>query len=199
MCSRRRSWRSCPGRRHDDDRQRCLLRRGAARGPVPAHVPARARLVRRQERLRLRRLRRLHRASRRRARALLPDAGPARARARGDHHRGAGGARRAAPDAAGLPRRAGIPVRLLHGRHGDDLGLPRPGAAARPARRAEGKSLPMHRLPGDRRCDRRRRACRDRRTGRGDRPLPRRAGGADHRDRARPATRWMWRWMACCT
>ena len=44
--------------------------RGHARAwPVPAHLPARARLVRRQEGLRRGRLRRLHRLARRRARA----------------------------------------------------------------------------------------------------------------------------------
>ena len=38
---------------------------------------------------------------------------------------GLGGGRRRAPDAAGLPRRAGIPVRLLHRRHDPDLRLAR--------------------------------------------------------------------------
>ena len=38
----------------------------------------------------------------------------------GHHHRGPGAGRRAASDAAGLPRRAGVPVRLLRGRHDHD-------------------------------------------------------------------------------
>ncbi len=41
-------------------RQRRAILRAAGAGPMPAHLPAPARLVRRQERLRRRRLRRLH-------------------------------------------------------------------------------------------------------------------------------------------
>ena len=56
-------------------------------GPVPAHLPARARRLRRQERLRRGRLRRLHGLARRHARAFLPDAGVSRRRAGGHDHR----------------------------------------------------------------------------------------------------------------
>ena len=72
---------------------------------------------------------------------------------------GLGAGRRAASDAAGLPRRAGVPVRLLHGRHDHDGGRARRGAAGGPAACAQGQPVPLHRLPLDRR-----RACRRRPT-----------------------------------
>ena len=48
---------------------------------------------------------------------------------------GLGGDDGIASDAAGLPRRAGLPVRLLHRRHDPDLRLAEPGAARRSRRR----------------------------------------------------------------
>ena len=87
-------------------------------------------VLRRQEGLRCRRLRRLHGLARRRAGAFLPDAGFPRRRTRGHHHRGARPGRQAASDAAGLPRRAGLPMRLLRRRHDHDRRLARRGAEA---------------------------------------------------------------------
>ena len=57
------------------------------------------------------------------------------------------------PDAEGVPRRAGLPVRLLRRRHDHDDGLRRlrRGAQGRPAACPEGQSLPLHRLSLDRR------------------------------------------------
>ena len=84
------------GRRQPHDLQRqwqAVLRRAAAR-TMPAHLPARARRVRRQEGLRRRRLRRLHGLARRHADSFLPDAGLPRRRARSDHDRGTGAGRR---------------------------------------------------------------------------------------------------------
>ena len=57
----------------------------------------------------------------------------------------------AAPGAAGVPRAARAPVRLLHARHGDGHGQPAP-REPRPERgrdpaRARGQPLPLHRLP----------------------------------------------------
>ena len=74
---------------------------------------------------------------------------------RDPHRRVARGRRRARPGAAGLPRAARAPVRLLHARDDDD----RPGAAGRepqPHRRGDphgdlGRHLPLHRLQEHRR------------------------------------------------
>ena len=70
---------------------------------------------------------------------------------RGHDDRGARAGRRAASDAAGLSRRAGLSVRLLRRRHDHDRGRARRGAAGRPAARAQGQSMPLHRLPLHRR------------------------------------------------
>ena len=77
----------------------------------------------------------------------------------------------AASDAAAFSRRAVIPMRLLHRRHDHDRRLADGAAVRRPAACVEGQSVPLYRLP----CDRRR----HRRQGRG-------AGG---RSRATPAAR----------
>ena len=129
-----------------------LLGRTEAR-PVPAHLPARPGSVRRQEGLRCRRLRRLHGVARRQAVPFLPGARLPRRGPQDHHHRGPGQERRAASDPAGLPRRAGLPVRLLRRRHDDDdgLGRVRRGAQGRPAACPQGQHLPLHRLPLDRR------------------------------------------------
>ncbi len=55
----------------------------------------------------------------------------------------------AAPAAGRVPGRAGIPVRLLHGRHDHDGGGAQPAAARGPAAGAEGEHLPLHRLRVD--------------------------------------------------
>ena len=77
-------------------------------------------------------------------------AGPA-----GHHDRGPGPAGRAAPGAAAVPGRAGLPVRLLHGRDDHDHGRAlASGQLRRSAARAQGKPLPVYGLPRDRRRDR---------------------------------------------
>ena len=105
-----------------------------------------------------------------------------------------------ASDAAGLPRRAGVPVRLLRRRHDHDRRRARCGAARRSAARAQGQSLPLHGLsrPSPTRCTA---SAGWRRT------WPAHACGASlrnpvrrsDRDRRKPATRWMSRWRGCCT
>ena len=56
-----------------------------------------------------------------------------------------------ASDAEGLPRRPGLPVRLLRRRHDHDGGDADRRAEGRPAARAEGQPLPLHRLSLDQR------------------------------------------------
>ena len=122
-------------------------------GPVPAHLPARPRGVRRQEGLRRGRLRRLHGMARRRAVPFLPGAGLPRRRAARSPPSRACPRTAAASDPTGLPRRPGLPVRLLRRRHDDDHGLRRLRRASkgRSAACAEGQYLPLHRLSLDRR------------------------------------------------
>ena len=166
---------------------------------MPAHVPARARLVRRQEGLRRGRLRRLHGLARRHAGPQLPGPRLPGRRPRGHDDRGARAGRRAAPDAAGVPRRPGVPVRLLHGRHDHDGGQPRRRGAGRSAARAQGQPLPVHRLPRDRGRHPRRRV----RRGRRRRPAPAARACTIRSDRrssrAAPATRSTSPWTACST
>ena len=69
-----------------------------------------------RHRLRHEQLRRLHRAPRRAQREVVQRPGRAGRRARGHHDRGHRHRRRAAPDAAGLPRQPRPAVRLLHAR-----------------------------------------------------------------------------------
>ena len=104
---------------------------------------------RRQEGLRRRRLRRLHGAAGRRAGASLPVPGVPCRRPRGHTIEGLAG------DGARIrcsrrSRRAGLSMRVLHGRHGPDCALAEPGAAPGPRRVAEGQYLPLHRLSFDR-------------------------------------------------
>ena len=137
-----------------------ILLGGAGAWAVPADIPARAWLLRRQERVRPGRLRRLHGLARRRALPFLPRARLSRRRARDHHHRGARARRQAAPDAAGLSRCAGLSMRLLRRRHDHDRGDLRQDRARGSAAYAEGQSLPLHRLSQHRRCAARRRQCR---------------------------------------
>ena len=163
-------------------------RRAAAR-PVPADVPARAGLVRGQEGLRRRRLRRLHRARRRGAGAQLRLPGRPGARPGGHHDRGPGrGARRGrSPGPGRVPRRAGVPVRLLHPRHDHDRGGAVRGAEMRTSPRAQGQHLPLHRLRLDRGRHRRYRAGHPERVRLfARRPGPSAPRGAGRRDRHRP-------------
>ena len=92
-------------------------------------------------RLRARRVRRLHHPGRRRAGAILPDAGGAGRRAPAHHHRGPEPRPRRAERAAGcLLRDARAAVRLLHARH--DPGRPRAAGAHARSRRAPTSSRP---------------------------------------------------------
>ena len=145
------------------------------------------------------RLRRLHGARRRRAGAQLPLPGACGPRAAGHHDRGPGRRRRrAAPGAAGVPGRPGLPVRLLHRRDDHDGRRARRRAARRPAAGAQGQHLPLHRL----RVDRRRRSAggrsrRARRTGTAAVPrgrsapaCPRRPRRGRHRAARRTPSTW---------
>ena len=121
---------------------------------MPAHLPARPGSVRGQEGLRRRRLRRLHGLAGRPAVSFLPGAGLPRGRPEDHDHRGPRRRRQASSHPAGVPRRPGLPVRLLRGRHDDDDGVGglRRSPQGRPAACAQGQHLPLHRLPLDRRC-----------------------------------------------
>ena len=162
---------------HDLHRQRQDVRRGTPARAVPAHVRSLAGLAWCQKGLRRRRLRRLHRVARRRPRAQLHHARVPRRRTRGHHDRGPRHAREPAPDATAVPRRPRLPVRLLHRGHDHDLGDLHRGAEAGPAACAEGKSVPLHRISGDRGCDQRRRGDRECATGAGRRHQRRGACG----------------------
>ena len=52
-----------------------------------------------------------------------------------------------ASDAAAVPGAAGLPVRVLHRRHGDDGGHLRRRAEGQPAAEPQGEPVPLHRLP----------------------------------------------------
>ena len=98
--------------------------------------------------------------------------------------------RRAASRAAGVPRCAGVPVRLLHGRHDHDRGRARRGAARQPAARPQGQPVPLHRLPRHRRRAPRHRPRRGRRRRPGLRRQPAEPVRACASSPARRATRW---------
>ena len=155
-------------------------------GAMPAHVPARPGRARRQEGLRRRRLRRMHRVARRRAGAFLPDPGISRGRTHRHDDPGPGSARQSASDAEGLPRGAGIPVRLLRGRHDHDRRLAHRGAEGGSPARAEGQSLSLHRLSLDLRCHPRHLLGRSRHGRTGLRCQPGQSVQRGHRDRPRP-------------
>ena len=118
-----------------------------------------------------------------------------------DHDRGARLERRPPPAAAGVPRAARAPVRLLHARDGDGGGEPargEPGAErGRDPARARGQPLPLHRLPEHRRGRAARRPWEWRRDGhyRDPHHRPRRRhagpaqGGPEARHRQRPVHR----------
>ena len=117
--------------------------------PRPANVCARScatRLVRRQERLRRGRLRRMHGLGRRKAGAQLPLPGVSRRGQDGHDDRGARARRQAASDAAGVSRRAGLSMRLLHGRHDHDGRDVDRRTESGSAAGAEGQSVPLHGL-----------------------------------------------------
>ena len=155
---------------------------------MPAHLSARARLVRRQERLRRRRLRRLHRLGGGRAGACLPLPRPSRPGPGDHHHRRP----RPAPDSGRLPRRPGLSMRLLHRRHDHDRGEPRSKPETRSRPRPERQSLPLHRLSRHSRCHCR---CEPYRPGRRLRrqcPGPGRPTGGDRRRTRHAGHRTPW-------
>ena len=115
--------------------------------------------------------------------AQLPVPGAARGGAQRDHGRGARERRRAAPGAAALPRRAGLSVRLLHGRDDHDRRGARRRRPRRPAAQPEGQHLPLHGL--SLRSPTRSRACATSRR----RRRARRSGAACRRRRARTSSR----------
>ena len=181
------------GRAVPPSRQRCPPRgagRLAGREP-PVRAPGAARSARGQGRVRGGRVRLVQRARRRRARLLVPRPRRQRRRPADPHHRRAVRTGRADGRPAGLRRRRGGAVRVLHAR--TDHGRPRP---PRPASRADGdrdprgavgQHLPLHGLRPDhrRRPDRGRRppgAPDDRHRGAGARRAPR--GGSATRRRA---------------
>ena len=100
-------------------------------GPVPAHIRALVGTSRRQKGLRRRRLRSLHGVARRRSHTQLHHTGIPGRGPRGHHDRGPRHAREDAPDAAAVPGRPRIPVRLLHCRHDHDVGERRGGGHRR--------------------------------------------------------------------
>src|SRR5260221_4301694 len=141
------------------DRQRRSREAQRARAPQPRRFPEdRAGAHRHPRRLRARRVRCVHGARRRRNRPRLPDVRGASGRLHRGHHRrlvrlarDRGAEKRVRPH-----QRAA--VRLLHARRLE-------GGAGAVARRAQSLArahpgislrqlLPLHRLPGDRRCDR---------------------------------------------
>ena len=116
---------------------------------MPAHVPARAGLVRRQEGLRRRRLRRVHGARRRGAGAQLLCPRRPRRRPRRSPRSRASPRRGERTRCSRVPGRAGVPVRLLHRRDDHDGGgadrrqradLPRALRATSAAAPATGRS-----------------------------------------------------------
>src|SRR5262249_40098838 len=93
------------------------------RHAAPVRAARQSATARAALRLRPRPVRRLHGAHRRQGRALLPD--PAQlgdGEAEGGHPRGPRSGQQAAPRAAGLYRRAGRAMRLLHQRHDHGVG-----------------------------------------------------------------------------
>ena len=125
----------------------------------------------------------------------LPRRGP-----RGHDHRGAGPRRRAASDAAGVPRRAGLPVRLLHRGHDHDRGRLSTRRSAGPCRATLKGNL--CRCTGYHAIEDAIRGVKHRRGRRARRLVRRAASPAPARSRsspAAPATRSTSRWRGCCT
>ena len=156
-------------------------------------------LVWSEKRVRRRGLRRLHGLARRQAgpqlpRSRIPGRGP-----RGHHAPGARLRRQAPSDAAGVSRRPGVPVRLLHRRHDHDVGEPLRGGEEGSSLPSQGEPLPLHRLSRDRGCDPRHRVPSSR-TGPATPAAP--ASPTPWPSRSSPATpvtRWTSRWRGCFT
>src|SRR5581483_8621850 len=139
-----------------DDGQRRRARGRRPAGNEPAHAPSRrARAHRLEERVRAGRVRLVLGLARRRARVLVPRPRRAGGRRRRADRRGARRQRRPASRAGSLPRRRRRPVRLLHaGARRRGCRPARARAASqrgRDSRGARRESLPLHRLPEDRR------------------------------------------------
>src|SRR6185503_6369035 len=102
-------------------RQRQDVLRSTGARPVLTHLSARARILRRQERLRRRRLRGLHCVARRQTFSLLSDARLSLRGERDHDYRGAGARRQAAPNATGVSRRPGLSMWILRRGYDHDL------------------------------------------------------------------------------
>src|SRR6266516_2460816 len=151
--------RAARDRRDFRDRQRRASKAQRARAAQPRRLPQeRARAHRHPRRLRARRVRRLHGARRRRNRALVPHVRRSSRRMHGRHDRRPLGLARDRGAAERVRAHQRAAMRVLH------AGRPHGGAGA-PARRDQPHArahprislrqlLPLHRLPGDRRCDR---------------------------------------------
>src|SRR5262245_13625493 len=108
------------GELHAADQRREQDGAGRARHTAALRAAQRSRAERPEIRLRARAVRCVHRAGRRQAGALMCHHRGERDREPDHDHRGPRHARAAASAAARVHRRAGLPVRLLRQRHGDD-------------------------------------------------------------------------------
>ena len=147
--------------------------------------------IRGQKGVRRRRLRGLYGMARRRPGTFLPAAGISRRMPPDHDDRRVGEGRPAAPDAAGLSRRPGFPVRLLHRRHDHDRRRPERRAAAGLTAQSQGQSVPLHRLSRHRRRSRRAGAHRGRCRRRGLRRQPAQPVRSVRSSPERPGIRWM--------
>ena len=128
-------------------RQRSPAPRRAGTRSLPAVRPARrAGTHGREARMRGGRMRGLHGAARRRAGQGVPGAPVRRLRPGRQDGRGPRGRRDAPPGPGGVPRGRGLPVRVLHGRHGDEHGSAA-RARGRSRRRAGAGGASSQRVP----------------------------------------------------
>src|SRR5438552_5319573 len=187
-----------PDLHHPAHRQRRPPGRRGRAAPAARGLPARgSRVNRYPHRLRAGRLRHLHGAAERGQHPLLHHPGGAGRRRRGEHGRGPGRGRRAAPAAGRVLRQAGPAVRVLHPGHADaGAGDPRaePGSHRRTGAGGHRQQpVPLHRVPVHHRGRaRRRRAAARAKGGRAVTATSREAAAPPVRDHA-PERRWVGR------